>query len=95
MYPSAYRINSVSNSQVRGDVSDGGCLGHIGAKIWFFAGFILGFGALIASAWILFGIYVVNPDSGKPSNWLILGAETIAIPKCRDSILSILDTTEL
>ncbi|KAF6038616.1 TMEM50A [Bugula neritina] len=53
-------INSVSNSQVRGDVSDGGCLGAIGAKIWFFAGFILSFGALIAAAWILFDLYVVN-----------------------------------
>ena len=27
--------------------------------------------------------------------WLILGAETISIPKHRDSILSILDTMEL
>ncbi|XP_067946468.1 transmembrane protein 50B-like [Watersipora subatra] len=53
-------VNSVSNSQVRGDTSDGGCLGSIGAKIWFFAGFILSFGALIGSAWILFGMYVVN-----------------------------------
>lgn len=58
------RINSVSNSQVRGEVSDGGCLGPIGAKIWFFTGFSLLFGSLIAAAWILFGLFVVN-NTGK------------------------------
>ena len=55
-----YRINAVSNSQVRGDTSDGGCLGPIGAKIWFFAGFIFSFGSLIAAAWILFDLYVIH-----------------------------------
>ena len=45
---------------MRGDTSDGGCLGPIGAKIWFFTGFILSFGSLIAAAWILFDLYVVN-----------------------------------
>lgn len=74
----------MSNSQVRGDTSDGGCLGSVGAKIWFFAGFILGFGALIAACWILFGIYVVN--GGKSfviialiSNFLIFPIEYMKI----------------
>ena len=30
-----------------------------GAKLWLFFGFVLGFAALIASSWILFGVYVV------------------------------------
>ncbi|KAK2190547.1 hypothetical protein NP493_77g05013 [Ridgeia piscesae] len=36
-----------------------GCLGQTGARIWLFNGFLISFAALISSAWILFGEYVV------------------------------------
>ncbi|CAH1799305.1 unnamed protein product [Owenia fusiformis] len=54
-----FMINSVSNGQVRGDAYTVGCMGQTGARIWLFIGFLLGFGALIAASWILFGVYVV------------------------------------
>ncbi|OBS63571.1 hypothetical protein A6R68_07831 [Neotoma lepida] len=50
-------INAVSNGQVRGDSYSEGCLGQTGARIWLFIGFMLAFGSLIASMWILFGGY--------------------------------------
>lgn len=54
-------INSVSNGQVRGDsYTSDGCLGQTGARVWLFIGFMLGFGALIAGFYILFGVYVVH-----------------------------------
>lgn len=31
---------------------------HTGARVWLFLGFMLMFGSLIASMWILFGAYV-------------------------------------
>ncbi|XP_005993971.1 transmembrane protein 50A [Latimeria chalumnae] len=52
-------INAVSNGQVRGDSYSEGCMGQTGARIWLFIGFMLAFGSLIASMWILFGGYVV------------------------------------
>ncbi|XP_064629784.1 transmembrane protein 50B-like [Lineus longissimus] len=58
-------INSVSNGQVRGDAYTTGCMGQTGARVWLFTGFLLGFGALIAASWILFGLYVVPND--KPT----------------------------
>lgn len=54
-----FMINSVSNGQVRGDAYTTGCFGQTGARVWLFIGFMLGFGALIAACWILFGVYVV------------------------------------
>ncbi|XP_016144336.1 transmembrane protein 50A-like [Sinocyclocheilus grahami] len=54
------RINAVSNGQVRGDSYSEGCLGQTGARIWLFIGFMLAFGSLIASMWILFGGFVVT-----------------------------------
>ncbi|CAO2587963.1 Transmembrane protein 50A [Lemmus lemmus] len=45
-------INAVSNGQVRGDSYSEGCLGQ--------TGFMLAFGSLIASMWILFGGYVAK-----------------------------------
>ncbi|CAF87742.1 unnamed protein product, partial [Tetraodon nigroviridis] len=36
-----------------------GCLGRTGARLWLFIGFMMMFGSLIASTWILFGAYVV------------------------------------
>jgi hypothetical protein len=52
------RINSVSNAQIRGDAYSGGCFGSRGARFWLFGGFAMGFGAVIASCWILFADYV-------------------------------------
>ncbi|XP_054712544.1 transmembrane protein 50A-like [Uloborus diversus] len=56
---SLFMINSVSNGQVGGDAYTTGCLGQRGARVWLFLGFVLGFGSLIASCWILFGVYVI------------------------------------
>ncbi|KAF3820516.1 hypothetical protein GH733_013692 [Mirounga leonina] len=69
-----FMINAVSNAQVRGDSYESGCLGrtavemseivkpilHAGARVWLFIGFMLMFGSLIASMWILFGAYVTQ-----------------------------------
>uniref|UniRef100_A0AAQ5ZL00 Transmembrane protein 50A n=1 Tax=Amphiprion ocellaris TaxID=80972 RepID=A0AAQ5ZL00_AMPOC len=52
-------INAVSNGQVRGDSYSEGCMGQTGARVWLFIGFMLAFGSLIASMWILFGGFVV------------------------------------
>ncbi|MBN3304996.1 TM50B protein, partial [Amia calva] len=54
-----FMINAVSNGQVRGDGYGEGCFGRTGARIWLFIGFMMMFGSLIASLWILFGAYVV------------------------------------
>uniref|UniRef100_A0A9J8CDL0 Transmembrane protein 50A n=3 Tax=Cyprinus carpio TaxID=7962 RepID=A0A9J8CDL0_CYPCA len=53
-------INAVSNGQVRGDSYSEGCMGQTGARVWLFIGFMLAFGSLIASMWILFGGFVVT-----------------------------------
>ena len=55
-----YRVNAVSNGQLRGEAFTNGCLGVRGARIWFFFGFLMGFGALIGASYILFGEYVVK-----------------------------------
>ncbi|KAK6304319.1 hypothetical protein J4Q44_G00249050 [Coregonus suidteri] len=52
-------INAVSNGQVRGDSYSEGCIGQTGGRVWLFIGFMLAFGSLIASMWILFGGFVV------------------------------------
>lgn len=49
-----FRVNSVTNSQIRGDSYNGGCLGVMGSRIWLFVGFVVGFAAVIASCWIWF-----------------------------------------
>ena len=43
---------------MRGDSYQEGCFGQTGARVWLFIGFMLAFGSLIASCWILFGVYV-------------------------------------
>uniref|UniRef100_A0A2K6UXY1 Transmembrane protein 50B n=1 Tax=Saimiri boliviensis boliviensis TaxID=39432 RepID=A0A2K6UXY1_SAIBB len=53
-------INFVSSVQVRGDSYESSCLGKTGAQVWLFIGFMLMFGSLIASMWILFGAYVTE-----------------------------------
>ncbi|XP_068085801.1 transmembrane protein 50B [Anabrus simplex] len=57
---SLFMINSVSNALVRGDGYTGGCFGPRGARAWLFLGFVMGFGAVIASCWILFAEYVAS-----------------------------------
>ncbi|CAG0913872.1 unnamed protein product [Notodromas monacha] len=52
-------INAVSNNQVRGGGYTDGCLGTFGARIWLLVGFMLGFGSVIASCWILIGDFIV------------------------------------
>ncbi|KDR23699.1 transmembrane protein 50A [Zootermopsis nevadensis] len=65
---SLFMINSVSNAQIRGDAYSGGCFGSRGARFWLFGGFVMGFGAVIASCWILFDDYVAYGE-GKYSAW--------------------------
>ena len=61
------RVNAISNGQLRGESYTEGCLGVRSARVWFFFGFLLGFGSLIGASWILFGEYVTN---GKSNNKL-------------------------
>ncbi|CAF3894117.1 unnamed protein product [Rotaria sp. Silwood2] len=56
-------VNSVSNSQVRGDGYGDSCVGQfeilcVGARIILFIAFLLAFGSVIGGAWVLFGYYV-------------------------------------
>lgn len=55
---SLFMINAVSNAQMRGDSYSGGCFGPQGARVWLFAGFVMGFAAVIASFWILFSGFI-------------------------------------
>ena len=55
-----FRVNAVSNGQLRGESYTTGCMGIGGARVWFFIGFLLGFGSLIGAFWILFGEYVIT-----------------------------------
>lgn len=55
-----FRINSVSNGQLRGDTFTDGCAGPRTARLWLFTGLVLGFASLIASGWILFAGYVLS-----------------------------------
>jgi len=54
-------VNTVSNGQLRGEAYTDGLLGGVAAKIWFFFGFMMGFGALMGSLVIFFGEYI-NTD---------------------------------
>lgn len=60
-----FMINAVSNEAVRGDGYTEGLCGSHGARVWLFVGFLLSFGSLIASAWVLFGPYVAD-NTGTP-----------------------------
>ena len=51
-----FRVNAVSNSYVRGEsyAADGSaCLGVRGARLWFFAGYLVGFLALFGATGVL------------------------------------------
>ncbi|CAI8053610.1 Transmembrane protein 50B [Geodia barretti] len=52
-------INAVSTGQVTGDLYTEGCLGRKGARAWLFVGFVLAFGGLIGSLWILVQEFLV------------------------------------
>ncbi|XP_026273987.1 transmembrane protein 50B [Frankliniella occidentalis] len=64
---SLFMINAVSNAQMRGDAYNGGFCGPRGARLWLFLGFVMGFGSVIASCWILFANYVNNDKI--PAHW--------------------------
>jgi hypothetical protein len=55
---SFFMVNSVTNSQIRGDAYNGGCLGARGARGWIFVGFVMGFAAVIGACWILLANFV-------------------------------------
>lgn len=63
---SMFMVNAVSNSLLHGDGYTDGCLGSIGARIWFFFGFMMGFGSLLGAAYILFGEYVYSHNGQNP-----------------------------
>uniref|UniRef100_G1QUT5 Transmembrane protein 50B n=1 Tax=Nomascus leucogenys TaxID=61853 RepID=G1QUT5_NOMLE len=77
-----FMINAVSNAQVRGDSYESGCLGRTGARVWLFIGFMLMFGSLIASMWILFGAYVTQSKylaiGGKGTSYRFLSSFDVA-----------------
>ena len=50
---SLFMVNAVSNSLLRGESFTEGCLGPVGARIWFFLGFMMGFASFI-------GLFVKN-----------------------------------
>ncbi|CAF1379747.1 unnamed protein product [Adineta ricciae] len=50
--------NSIANSKVLGDIDGDRCLNQFGARSLLFISFLLAFGSLIASTWLLFGYYV-------------------------------------
>jgi len=51
-------VNMVSNGQLRGESYTDGMFGVVAAKIWFFFGFLIGFGAFMGSLVIFFGEYL-------------------------------------
>ena len=53
-----FMVNSVSNSQLRGDAYVPGVMGMTGTRVWMVLGFLCTFGSLIGAAFILFGEYV-------------------------------------
>uniref|UniRef100_A0A671XSX3 Transmembrane protein 50B n=1 Tax=Sparus aurata TaxID=8175 RepID=A0A671XSX3_SPAAU len=61
-----FMINAVSNGQVRGDTYGEGCFGRTGVSSLAVIGFMMMFGSLIASIWILFGGYVVPSEVNTP-----------------------------
>lgn len=54
-----FMVNTISNSQLRGDTYTGGHMGKMGSRIWLFLGLMLTFGSLIGACVILFQGYVV------------------------------------
>ena len=44
---SMFMVNTVSNGLLRGEGFTEGCLGSVGARVWFFIGFMMGFVSFI------------------------------------------------
>lgn len=53
-------INSVSTGQITGDTYNEGCIGQRGARAWLFVGFVLAFGGLLGSLWVLIQQFIVE-----------------------------------
>ncbi|XP_075247525.1 transmembrane protein 50A-like [Convolutriloba macropyga] len=69
---SFFMVNALSNGVIRGDVDT--CLSPMLARIWLFLGFMLAFGAVIASIWIFIGGYVVKQnENDAPPLWAGIG----------------------
>jgi len=75
---SFFMVNAISNGQLRGESYTEGCLGVRSARVWFFFGFLLGFGSLIGASWILFGEYVTNDCYAMDTQYT--GTSLITIP---------------
>ncbi|CAF3328105.1 unnamed protein product [Rotaria sp. Silwood1] len=70
-------VNSVSNSQIRGDGYSDGCVGQFGARIILFIAFLLAFGSVIGGAWVLFGYYVpYKSDKLYPGIAIFISSKT-------------------
>jgi len=92
---SFFMVNAISNGQLRGESYTEGCLGVRSARVWFFFGFLLGFGSLIGASWILFGEYVTNDCYAMDTQYTGNSLKTIATngtmvsqgcqQKCRDN----------
>jgi len=68
-----FMINVISNAQLWGDAFTEGCMGPRGARMWLFVGFVMGFASLIASAWIMFEVFVIPDKNDKwPGTALLL-----------------------
>ncbi|XP_063726470.1 transmembrane protein 50A-like [Symsagittifera roscoffensis] len=61
---SFFMVNALSNGVIRGDVDT--CLSPMVARIWLFLGFMLAFGAVIASIWIFIQGYVTKQSQTNP-----------------------------
>lgn len=64
-----------------------------GARIWLFIGFMLMFGSLIASMWILFGAYVVPSKFFFLDPWMINILSLAAVMIC--NVLSIYEWLDI
>lgn len=54
-------VNAISNEMLHGSAGfTGGILGESGIKVFLFAGFVLGFTAIIAAIWIMIADFAVN-----------------------------------
>jgi len=72
-------VNAVANGQIRGDMYSEGCLGTTGARIWLLLGFLMCFGSLIGSMWILFGVYVVDTNQASPNPGIAVFVQNLLI----------------
>ncbi|UJR22980.1 hypothetical protein I4U23_026007 [Adineta vaga] len=70
--------NSISNSKVLGDIDGDRCLNQFAARSLLFISFLLAFGSLIASAWLLFGYYIFHKkDTIYPG--IVIFSQNLAI----------------